>query len=76
MIPMQFQYPPKIGWCTKHNSTTVCKDCEIEALREDNKRYREALTKALDYVSNGCHIVQAVYVMKEALNAKTNTNDP
>ena len=35
MIPMLFEYPPKIGWCTKHNST--------EALSEENKRYREAL---------------------------------
>ena len=43
MIPMPFEYPPRLGWCTKHNSTTVCKDCEIESLREENKRYREAL---------------------------------
>ena len=45
MIPMPFEYPPRLGWCTKHNSTTVCKDCEIESLREENKRYREALEK-------------------------------
>ena len=28
----EFEYPPKIGWCTKHASTTVCKDCEIDTL--------------------------------------------
>lgn len=28
----EFEYPPKLGWCTKHNSTTVCDKCEIDRL--------------------------------------------
>ena len=46
----EFEYPPKLGWCTKHGNTTVCKDCliekqktEIDRLQKDNIRYRMAL---------------------------------
>ena len=40
---MSFQYPPRLGWCTKHASPTVCKDCEIERLTAKLDRYKQGV---------------------------------
>jgi hypothetical protein len=66
---MSFEYPPRLGWCTKHNSTTVCKDCEIDELRSENKRYRESLLSASTYLHEGKPSM-ALMVIHKAMEPK------
>lgn len=59
-----FEYPPKLGWCTKHGSTTVCKDCEIARLKAELEKIADQCLKAMagtvctpveGYVKAGMH---------------------
>ena len=64
---MNFEYPPRLGWCTKHNSTTICKDCEIDELRAANKRYREALEQIAKGETDCCYEHLCSHVARCAL---------
>ncbi|MFZ4856147.1 MAG: hypothetical protein ACOYL3_07095 [Desulfuromonadaceae bacterium] len=68
----EFLFPPILGWCTKHSSTTVCKDCQIEQLSEANKRYREALEKIVSVADNDVVLCEpnVFDIAREALEQK------
>ena len=48
----EFEYPPRMGWCTKHSSTTVCKDCEIDRLKAELEYTKEMSNAFMDERNN------------------------
>lgn len=60
-----FEYPPRLGWCTIHASTTVCKDCEIDRLQKENEELKTRLKGRTYFHDNA-----AVEAENEALKRK------
>ena len=56
-----FEYPPKIGWCTRHSSPTVCKDCRIEQLEQE-------LEQALKLIKEDMETAQQEQAKSEAMS--------
>lgn len=63
------QLDMRLGYCTKHGSTTVCKDCTIEELRVENSELKKKLTNAS---CMGCEVVQVIRLAHDKLK-KENT---